>query len=236
MSGAPALSPMLWDSSSATRQGPHHDQNQDAYCDWPEAGLFVVADGMGGHTDGGLASQSIVEILRCVLDVEAELAIKVALAEEAIEAVNAALRQKADLLPDKDVIGSTVAALLVGDGRAVCLWVGDSRIYLHSGGQLRRLTRDHSLAEDSDVAEGNLNVLTRAVGSTPQVEIDRNVVEVRSGDTVLVCSDGLIKAMSDEEIGVFMAGPLAGLAERMVARAVVLGARDDTTAIIARCR
>ncbi len=228
--------PMIWESSAATRQAPHHDHNEDAHADWPEAGLFVVADGMGGHTDGGLASRSIVEILQCVLDAQADLAVRVALAEEAIEAVNAALREKADQLPTKDVIGSTVAALIVGDGLAVCLWVGDSRIYLMSGGRLRRLTRDHSLAEDSDVAEGNLNVLTRAVGSTPQVEIDRIVSQVQPGDTLLVCSDGLTKALTDEEIASFLADPLLGLAERMIARAVVLGARDDITAIVARGR
>lgn len=227
---------MIWESSAATRQAPHHDHNEDAHADWPEAGLFVVADGMGGHTDGGLASRSIVEILQCVLDAQADLAVRVALAEEGIEAVNAALRQKADQLPTRDVIGSTVAALLVGDGLAVALWVGDSRIYLLSGGRLRRLTRDHSLAEDGDGESGNQNVLTRAVGSTPLVEIDRVVSEVQAGDTLLVCSDGLTKAMPDEEIASFLSDPLLGLADRMIARAVVLGARDDVTIVIARCR
>jgi serine/threonine protein phosphatase PrpC len=227
---------LIWEASVATMQGPNHDENQDAFASWPEAGLFVVADGMGGHTDGGLASRSIVEILQTVLEPGVELTVRVALAEEAIEAVNAALRAKADTLPSRDIIGSTVVALLVGDDLAVCLWVGDSRIYLHSGGLLRRLTRDHSLAEDSDVTEGNLHVLTRAVGSTPHVEIERLVTPVAPGDTLLVCSDGLTKALSEEEIASFMDEPLPGLAERLVARAVVSGGRDDTTAVVARCR
>ncbi|TCR64166.1 protein phosphatase 2C domain-containing protein [Bosea sp. BK604] len=228
--------PLIWDVSSATMQGPNHDDNQDAYAAWPEAGLFVVADGMGGHTDGGLASRSIVEILQTVLEPGVELTVRVALAEEAIEAVNTALREKADTLPSRDIIGSTVVALLVGDDLAVSLWVGDSRIYHFSQGRLRRLTRDHTLAEDSDVTEGNLNVLTRAVGSTRHVEIERLVTEVAAGDTLLVCSDGLTKALSEEEIASFLAEPLPGLAERLVARAVVSGGRDDTTAVVARCR
>jgi len=228
--------PLIWDVSSATMQGPNHDDNQDAYAAWPEAGLFVVADGMGGHTDGGLASRSIVEILQTVLEPGVELTVRVALAEEAIEAVNTALREKADTLPSRDIIGSTVVALLVGDNLAVSLWVGDSRIYHFSQGRLRRLTRDHTLAEDSDVTEGNLNVLTRAVGSTRHVEIERLVTEVAAGDTLLVCSDGLTKALSEEEIAGFLAEPLPGLAERLVARAVVSGGRDDTTAVVARCR
>lgn len=228
--------PLIWDASSATMQGPNHDENQDAFAAWPEAGLFVVADGMGGHTDGGLASRSIVEILKTVLEPGVELTVRVALAEEAIEAVNAALREKADSLPSRDIIGSTVVALLVGDNLAVSLWVGDSRIYHFSQGRLRRLTRDHTLAEDSDITEGNLSVLTRAVGSTRHVEIERLVTEVAPGDTLLVCSDGLTKALSDEEIAGFMAEPLPGLAERLVARAVVSGGRDDTTAVVARCR
>lgn len=231
--GAPA---MIWEASAATRQGANHDQNEDAYSAWPEAGLFAVADGMGGHTDGGLASRSIIEILRTVVEPGAELTVRVALAEEAIEAVNGALRAKADLLPARDIIGSTVAALLVGEGLAVCLWVGDSRIYHLSGGRLARLTRDHSLAEDGEAEEGNRNVLTRAVGSTADVEIDRVVAPVASGDTLLVCSDGLIKVVSDAEIAGFMDQPLAGLAERLIARAIVAGGRDDITVIVARCR
>lgn len=231
-----AAAPLIWEASCATMQGPKHDENQDAFASWPEAGLFVVADGMGGHTDGGLASRSIVEILQTVLEPGVELTVRVALAEEAIEAVNTALRDKADTLPSRDIIGSTVVALLVGDNLAVSLWVGDSRIYHHSRGVLRRLTRDHTLAEDSDVTEGNLHVLTRAVGSTRHVEIERAVTEVAPGDTLLVCSDGLTKALSEEEIARFMAEPLPGLAERLVARAVVSGGRDDTTAVVARCR
>lgn len=227
---------LIWEASAATMQGPKHDENQDAFAAWPEAGLFVVADGMGGHTDGGLASRSIVEILQTVLEPGVELTVRVAMAEEAIEAVNVALRDKADSLPSRDIIGSTVVALLVGESHAVSLWVGDSRIYHYRHGRLRRLTRDHTLAEDSDVTEGNLHVLTRAVGSARHVEIERVVTEVAPGDTLLVCSDGLTKALGDEEIALFLAEPLPGLAERLVARAVVNGGRDDTTAIVARCR
>lgn len=234
--GVEPTPPLIWEASSATMQGPNHDENQDAFAAWPEAGLFVVADGMGGHTDGGLASRSIVEILQTVLEPGVELTVRVALAEEAIEAVNTALREKADTLPSRDIIGSTVVALLVGDDLAVSLWVGDSRIYHYSQGRLRRLTRDHTLAEDSDVTEGNLHVLTRAVGSTRDVEIERAVTLIAPGDTLLVCSDGLTKVLSDEEIASFMGEPLPGLAERLVARAVASGGRDDTTAVVARCR
>ncbi|WP_376988886.1 PP2C family protein-serine/threonine phosphatase [Bosea sp. R86505] len=224
----------IWETSAATHQGPHHPQNQDAFSAWREAGLFAVADGMGGHAAGDLASQSIVEILRAVVEPGATLAVRVALAEEAIEAVNGALRARAASSLHKDIIGSTVAVALVGEGMAVSLWVGDSRVYRFSGGRLSQLTRDHSLAEEED--SGNSHVLTRAVGSAAQVEIERAVTEIHPGDTLLVCSDGLNKALSDEDIAGFLSEPLSGLAERLVARAIVAGGRDDITAVIARCR
>ncbi len=224
----------IWDASAATHRGPNHPQNQDAFSAWREAGLFAVADGMGGHADGDLASQSIVEILRAVVEPGAALAIRVALAEEAIEAVNGALRAKAASAQHKDIIGSTVAVALVDEGMAVSLWVGDSRVYRFSDGRLSQLTRDHSLAEDD--APGGSNVLTRAVGSAAHVEIERIVTDIIPGDTLLVCSDGLNKALSDEAIAQFLSEPLSGLAERLVARAIVNGGRDDITAVIARCR
>lgn len=219
-----------WSVSASTRQGPRHDANQDSHIALAEAGLFAVADGMGGHAEGELASQSITRMLATVVEPDATLAMRVALAEEAILAINATLRTRAAHSEDGDIIGSTVAVALVGEGMLVVLWAGDSRIYRLRCGELALLTEDHVLARSGR----DSHVLTRAIGSAAHVEIERRVVPTAPGDTLLLCSDGLNKALDEDGIAALMAEPLEGLAERLVARAVAAGGRDDITAIVAR--
>jgi len=221
-------------ASSATWQSATHAHNEDAMATLPEAGLFVVADGMGGHVDGGLASRSIVEILCHAVDGGSQLAERLEQAETAIQSINKALRRESELRPEPVIIGSTVALLLVGEGYAACLWAGDSRIYLLRDGELYQLTRDHSLASEMPETGRPQNIITRAVGPRDLLELDRLVTPVALDDTLLVCSDGLTKVMEPDEIGELMHEPISGLADRIVARAVVLGSRDDVTVVVAR--
>jgi serine/threonine protein phosphatase PrpC len=219
-------------ASSATRQAASHAENEDAMAAVPEAGLFVVADGMGGHVDGGLASQSIVEILQHAVDGESPLTERLEQAEQALQSINRALRREAEQRPKPVIIGSTVALLLIGEGYGACLWAGDSRIYLQRDGELYQLTQDHSL--DAEGPNRRQNIITRAVGPLEVLELDRVVTPVDPGDTLLLCSDGLTKVMGHDEIGDMMREPITGLAERLVARAVMLGSRDDVTVIVVR--
>lgn len=225
-----SLAGEVWEVSVATRQGPRHDVNQDSYAALPDAGLFAVADGMGGHADGELASQSITRMLAAVSEPQAPLTMRVALAEEGIAAINDALREHAARSAEGDIVGSTVVVALVGEGMLVCLWAGDSRVYRRRAEALAQLTEDHVLGE----GPGAGHVLTHAVGSAAHLPIARCVTPTQPGDTLLLCSDGLNKALGDAEIGELLDEPLLGLAERLVARAVANGGRDDITAVIAR--
>jgi serine/threonine protein phosphatase PrpC len=222
-------------ASTATRQAASHAENEDAMAAVPEAGLFVVADGMGGHVDGSLASQSIVEILQHAVDGQSPLATRLEQAEMALQSINRALRRESEQRPKPVIIGSTVALLLIGEGYAACLWAGDSRIYLLRDGELYQLTRDHSLANEMEEAGGRgRNVITRAVGPRDVLELDRVITPVDAGDTLLLCSDGLTKVMGPDDIGEMMREPVTGLAERLVAQAVTLGSRDDVTVVVVR--
>ena len=220
----------LWEISAATRTGPHHEINQDSYTALPESGLFAVADGMGGHAYGELASQSITRMLATVAEPQAPLSVRVALVEEGISAINEALRVRAAQLVEGDIIGSTVAAALVGEGLLVCLWAGDSRVYRRRDESFVLLTEDHVLEAGGRPS----HVLTRAVGSAAHLPIARRVTPTQPGDTLLLCSDGLNKTLTDDELALLLGEPLPGLAERLVARAVAGGGRDDVTAVIAR--
>lgn len=223
-------------ASSATRQAPHHDENEDSLVAVSEAGLFVVADGIGGHTDGGLASRSIIKILYECVEAGAAFDMRMEQAERALATVNRALHREGAQRPTPVIIGSTVAALLIGEGYAGCLWAGDSRIYLRREGELFQLTVDHTLAAElEDAAHPSAhNTITRAIGPSDRLELDRIITHIEADDTLLLCSDGLTKVVSDAEIGDMMGEPITGIAERLVARAVTLGSRDDVSVIVVR--
>lgn len=225
--------PLAWRSSSATRCGLHHTVNEDAALELADAGVFTVADGMGGHTDGALASQSIVEIIRRVGYMHDSLDAKVADIEAALHSVNEALWREAASRGGNVIIGSTVAVLVVSDHYAVCIWSGDSRIYLRRQEELYQLTKDHTLQEEDGDAPGG--ILTRAVGSAETLVLDRIVTTIEDNDTFLVCSDGITKALSDRDLNRLLAGPVEGLAARVVAAAVEAGSSDDISAILVRC-
>ena len=225
---------LLWISTSMTRRSPNRKVNQDAFIDYPSAGLFAVADGMGGHADGDVASRMIVDVLGTAVMPESPLDERVAQTELGVLEVNAALRRGALERGGNDIIGSTFAGLLVSQKHAVCLWAGDSRIYLFRDDRLYQLTKDHSLDHLSNGAVQTVNMITRAVGSSDSLKLDRVVTPVQIGDTFLLCSDGLTKVLTSSEIITLLSEPIEGLAERLVAAAAIRGARDDVTVIILR--
>lgn len=237
MTDAAPNSPGPWRFSAVTRCGVTHEVNEDSFAALPDVGLFVVADGMGGHSDGGLASRSVTEMLSLALRPEMDLEERTDLADRAIRSVGAALWREAQARSANTVIGSTVAALLVDDAFAVCLWAGDSRIYLFREDVLYQLTRDHNVSNllgAADAPQGPGAALTRAVGSSETVEVERVVTSVAPADTLLICSDGLTKALDNEAIGHLLDGPLENGAERLLKEALNRGARDDVTVIILR--
>ncbi len=222
---------LAWRSASATRRSASREVNQDAFHDAPQAGLFVVADGMGGHMAGDFASRSIVEVLETSVMREGDLDARVAQIEMALTSVNRALRETAAKRGPRVVIGSTVAALVLGGRHAVCLWAGDSRIYLLRGDHLYQLTEDHS-ASEAHAPGAPANTITRAVGSADDLELDRVVVDIEAADRLLVCSDGLTKVVGSPDLATMLAGPIDHLPERLIAQAVMKGTRDNVTVIV----
>jgi serine/threonine protein phosphatase PrpC len=216
--------------------------NEDACLERPEIGLWVVADGMGGHHAGDVASETVVEALRGVPDPADRESLLCDL-QQRLKSSHERLRALAAEHPDRGVIGTTVAVLVGYRHQAICLWVGDSRIYLCRDRQFRQLTRDHSQVEeliklgllDRTEAESHpaSNVITRAVGATEDLKIDMISGELHDGDIYLICSDGLNKEVSDAEIGeILQSGSCEESVRALIDRALDYGARDNVTAIV----
>lgn len=225
--------PWRFETSAATRTGAARQVNEDFFAVKPEQALFAVADGIGGLAEGAVASRAIVEVLARVVTPGAPLDVRVQEAEDALHHVNDALFQEGIGRRPPVHMGSTIAVMLIGMREGVCLWAGDSRAYLRRGDDLHQLTHDHSLcAQQGDIHPRN--IITRAIGPSHEVEIDCCVVEIMPGDMLLLCTDGVSNFLDDARLAQFMAGPMEGMAERIVADAVARGSRDDVTAVAVR--
>lgn len=203
MSAAPAAA-FRWISASATTVGKVREVNEDSSLDMPAAGLWMVADGMGGHNAGDVAARMIAEALSGVRPQERPSQF-VDDVEDRLLAVNAELFRRS--LESGGLSGSTVAVLLAFDRYVLCLWAGDSRIYRCRGTVLEQVTRDHSEVEenrDLGTGGGAANVITRAVGGAEQLYVDMELRTLRDGDHYLLCSDGLYKELSDAQIALVL--------------------------------
>lgn len=218
-------------SSGCTHPGHIRTINQDAILERPEAGLWVVADGMGGHERGELASQRIVEQLRAV-PVEPSLEVMIKRVQEALQDVNQAL---IDLRQEpNEPVGSTVVALIMIGRQCGVLWAGDSRLYRYRQGYLEQITRDHSLESGSgESPDQHTNIITRAVGASARLQLDILTFESARDDVFLLCSDGLIKELTATEIAVHLLGTSchAGASALMKA-ALAKSARDNISVIV----
>lgn len=215
--------------------------NEDAFLDRPEIGLWAVADGMGGHDAGEVASATVIEALRGVDAFRSAYGFRHATCL-ALHEANARLRERCDDLAG-GICGSTIAALLVHQGHYACVWAGDSRIYLYRDGEMRRLTRDHSvvqslvdagcLSDDQARSHQSSHVITRAVGAHLTLELESVHGQVRAGDRFLLCSDGLTGLVRDGELADFLRRPpLEAALEKMIAAALSRGGADNVTAIL----
>lgn len=229
-----APSSVRWTSSAATRCGPHHAVNEDSYGDLEAAGLFVVADGVGGHSDGDVASGAVCGVLDEVVRPQDDIETRVLAVEEALRAINAVLWREARNRPQPTIIATTVATLLLVDNLAACVWAGDSRIYLYRDGHLYQLTRDHNLEVEFGTSGHAGGQLTRAVGSAAELDLERVVTEACSGDVFLLCSDGVTKVLDDVELAHFLENATDGLAPRLIGAVADRGGPDDATAIVVR--
>ncbi len=218
------------DTTAATRSGPSRRVNEDAFAVLEACALFAVADGIGGLTEGAVASRSIVEVLARMVTPGAPLETRVREAEDALHQVNEALFLGGIERRPPVHMGSTIVLLVVGEAAGVCLWAGDSRAYVMRGGELHQLTHDHSLCAESGSIHPR-NIITRAIGPSDRVEIDCCVVDIAPGDVLLLCTDGVSNALDASQLRTLLSAPDAGLADRIVDAAVTQGSRDDATAV-----
>ena len=238
--------------------GHMRGNNEDCFRAVPELGLFVLSDGMGGQASGEIASRMVCEtVVEHCLDAAEHVACSSRdcagdISElgnqlsSAIRLANSAVRSAAEKIPEQAGMGATVVAVMLTEERAVIAHVGDSRAYRLRNGQLEQLTRDHSfvaeqvqqgMMSEHEAAQSNLqNVLMRAVGADAEVQVDVTEELFAEGDTLLLCSDGLTKELSDAQI----AGVLGGIedpreaAESLVDMANEAGGSDNITVIVLR--
>lgn len=231
-----------WRSSARTDTGCVRAINEDAFLDRPDIGLWVVADGMGGHEAGDVASRLIVDTLAQVR-AHARMSAFVNDVEARLLEVNERLLDLSYEAGVDVTMGSTVVALLISGSHSLCLWAGDSRAYLYRDGQLHPITRDHSHVEEL-VEKGLLlrvdaerhpeaNVITRAVGVARNLYLDLELRELRGQDRYLLCSDGLCKEASEPEMaGMLAAGTCDEASQGLVRLALEHGGPDNVTVVV----
>ncbi len=226
------LVPVYFRSAAATDTGRVRDNNEDGFVDRPEAGLWAVADGMGGHSHGEVASRMVCDALADFpLDGTFEEAIDAARIR--VQQVNDHLVRAAAIDPSEHC-GSTIVLLLARGARSAVLWAGDSRAYRWRDGNLERLTADHSLAELAGPTAADSSVITRAVGIEGDLTLDVNRDAVLPADRFLLCSDGLTRVIPEPEISVFMRAPtIQAAVEGLVKATLEAGAPDNVTVLIA---
>jgi protein phosphatase/serine/threonine-protein phosphatase Stp1 len=224
-----------------THVGTVRSRNEDAFVDRGDIGLWAVADGAGGHGDGNLASSAVAAALS---GMPAGLAAAEILAQVRLRlaGAHADLQRLAAERANGDVIVTTVVVLMARGDHFACLWAGDSRAYLLRAGTLCQMTHDHSLVQEL-VAAGALapqdaeshpqaNIITRAVGSEEPLQLDKVAGTLLRGDAILLCTDGLFKALREPEIaGVLAAG---GEPEELLDMALKAGARDNVTVVVVK--
>jgi serine/threonine protein phosphatase PrpC len=218
--------------------------NEDSVLDRTDRGLWAVADGMGGHEAGDVASAMVTEALRQLpiiygLDQTVDGAIA------AIQNVNRELIAMAGTEDRSRTIGTTIVGLAVADGHFRCFWAGDSRAYRVRDGQIRRLSRDHSLVQDlvdagmlkSEEAERheNANIITRAVGVSEELQVDSSAGEAAPGDLFLLGSDGLTRLVDDGELLEQLAtNPLEQAGDALIDMVLARGAPDNVSLVIVK--
>ena len=245
--------------AGATDPGRVRKNNEDNFAVDPELGLLLVADGMGGHNSGevasDIASKTIVEFARRMLGGAksqlpeggtASLSPRGRQLEYFVKTANTMIYEKGREFPKNAGMGTTVVAALV-DGKSLTVaHVGDSRLYVWRGGELTQLTEDHSLVGEqvkrgqitaAEASRSNLqNILTRALGAEGDVQVDVADHPLLPGDLVLLATDGLSKMVPDDEVARTIAAEVTpqAVVDALIAKACAAGGVDNVTVVAAR--
>jgi len=253
---------MRMTSVSISDVGRKRKSNEDSYYASDEQGLYVVADGMGGHAAGEVAShtavQTIEEFIKLTstdqeitwpFGLDETLSLSGNRLKTAIRYANRRLLDATRERSDYEGMATTVVAVLGEGRRANIAHVGDSRVYLIREGALTRLTSDHSWVNEQvlsgliDLEQARThplrNVVTRALGGKEDLQVDLQVLELADRDLLLLCSDGLTSMVSDEEIlGILQASgdDMQEASRELIAAANRSGGEDNITAVLIRCQ
>lgn len=235
----------VFDTGKATDEGCIREINEDSLLSRPDFGLWVVADGMGGHAAGDFASQTIVRELNSI-GVAASPDDLHARFMERLTHANTLIRDHARTL-QAGTIGATLAAVLVHESRFACLWSGDSRIYLLRAGALVQQSKDHTelralldagrITQEQAADWPRKNVITHAIGVSEDPVCERVSGDLQAGDRFLICSDGLTEHLTDADIASVLAtheDPQAAC-DQLVGDTIARGAKDNVTVIVVSC-
>lgn len=239
-----------------TDTGLVRDHNEDDFLVVPESGVYLVADGMGGHNAGSVASRICIETVEEFFQnwenesgdlerFEGDVVRPDEVLADALLAANRAIFEAAASDASLAGMGTTVVGVRVKDDMLTVCHAGDSRAYLFRNGDLRRLTADHSLGNflrglgregEARLAESTMsNVIMRALGLEPSVEIEEGMVHIQPGDRLMLCSDGLSDLVSEDLISAVLMDPNYKrweAAEKLVELALDQGGRDNITVLI----
>jgi protein phosphatase len=255
MSSEPAPPPLRRTGTGLSDLGRKRKSNEDAYFVDDLLGLYVVADGMGGHAAGEVASQEAVDtvygmIKRGIVNLheledpvqEEDVRAACRLMESAVQAATYMVFSMAEMDRGKSGMGTTISALLVLGEYAITAQVGDSRIYRVRGAEVEQLTEDHTLiawqlkqgliTPQEAKKSPHRNVITRAVGNRDYVQVDTGLVQLFSGDRFLLCSDGLHGYLRELDICPIVRLGAEPAVRRFIELANERGGKDNITAIL----
>jgi serine/threonine protein phosphatase PrpC len=231
---------LRFETAAITHTGLVREVNEDSVFTSAKHGIWLVADGMGGHRDGGIASSMVTEAAATFAN-ESNHGLTFL---EQMKRVNAKLLERSNGHLDS-IVGTTVNALIVEGTHFFCLWAGDSRCYLIRNGKLSQISQDHTEVQEL-VNSGVIsteeaktwprrNVITRAVGVHNKLDMDLAEGEIQAGDCFVLCSDGLTGHVSDAEIlsHVIWSSPQFAC-DRLLALALERGGKDNISIIVLR--
>jgi serine/threonine protein phosphatase PrpC len=232
-------------SSGCTDTGLKRKNNEDAYLERLDLGVFAVADGIGGSAAGEIASRIFVETAQEVFErgvyVDTETS---ALVQEVFKLANERILVNTEEYPERRGMGCTAELIAFRGDRYIVGHVGDSRTYLFRDGELRRITRDHSLVQDQleqglitreDAKRHRLrNVVLRAVGIDSSVSLDLIKGRMLPGDIFLLCSDGLTDMVDEDSVQETLSSALGltDMVEQLIERAKTAGGNDNITVVL----
>lgn len=236
--------PFIFETGAATDTGRVRNHNEDSFLTQPDSGVWLVADGMGGHHAGDFASRTIAESVATIgrpvtaPDLQARFMDRINRAHQTIQQQSQRLNGA--------TVGATLVALLTFDRHFACVWSGDSRVYLLRGGHYAQVTVDHTevnellrngaITPEQAASWPRRNVITRAIGVHDRPMTDERSGLLAHGDIFLLCSDGLTEHIEDGEMAQLISTlPPQEACNALVQLTLQRGAKDNVTVVVVRC-